>query len=171
MIDELYKDAKEAIDKLDKPEDISLKLSMQQFLSKALLLSVASHFEMRLKKIVIDFANEKSHGSPSINSLISKKAVERQFHTWFDWKTSSVTPFFSLFGAEFREVMREKILTSEELKDSISSFMETCGERNNIIHQDFISYEFKKTLDEVYKSYQNSMLFLETLKAELKNIK
>lgn len=78
------------------------------------------------------------------------------------------TNFLGLFGSEFKQMMGERIRASEELKNSIRAFLEVGNERNKLVHQDFASFSLEKTLDEIYALYRQSLLFVESLSAHLR---
>lgn len=76
---------------------------------KALLLAAASHFEKRLTETVEDFAKEVTTDDHPIVSLVKAKAIERQYHGWFDWNKGNANKFFSLFGTGFKQYAQDQV--------------------------------------------------------------
>jgi hypothetical protein len=100
-------------------------------------------------------------------SIIKQKAISRQYHTNFDWDKSNANKFFTLFGTEFKAKMNNQIKENAELDKSIKAFLEIGNERNKMVHQNFAEITIEKTAEEIYKLYQTSLLFVETMKSEL----
>ena len=90
IIDSLYKDTSQLLAVL--AHDLSLQSFANCNLRKVLLLSTASFFEVRICKAVEHFAEVHSNGHPGIQSLIQRKAINRQYHTYFDWKEKKAQP-------------------------------------------------------------------------------
>lgn len=61
-----------------------------------------------------------------------------------------------------------KVKDSDELKLSISAFMEIGRERNKLVHQDYATFALEKTLDEVHGLYRNALLFVDSFPAFLR---
>ena len=93
------------IDYLETNKEISLKIVADDNLKKVLLLSAASYFEDEIKDIILSFVEKNSNDNSMIKSFVKNKAVERQYHTYFDWGTGNANRFFSLFGEEFNPTL------------------------------------------------------------------
>ena len=128
---------------------------------KALLLAAASHFEGRLTEAVKDFAREVTTADHPLVSLIETKAVERQYHTWFDWDARNANRFFSLFGNAFREHAGEAVDRDEISNESIRAFLEIGRERNRLVHEDFAGYSVNNTSAEIYELYRSATAFVD----------
>jgi len=167
-VDRLYREASELLKDLEKGEKTSLYVSAADNLRKSLLLAAASYFEIRTCSIVIDFIRERAKGSILVEQFVRNKAVSRQFHTWFKWDDNNANHFYGLFGKSFRDAMDQRLKKSEELRDSVRSFLEIGSERNRLIHTDYATYPLEKTMEEIYKSYQSALPFLEILPIALR---
>lgn len=128
---------------------------------KALLLAAASHFENRLTDTVKDFAKEATTDDHPIVSLIEAKAIERQYHTWFDWDKGNANRFFRLFGNGFKQYAQDQVNQEDELRDSIRAFLEIGDRRNKLVHGDFADFRMNKTSKEIYELYQSATRFVE----------
>ena len=141
---------------------ISLKVDFDALFSKGLLIAAASYFEECIQRDIKTLAAEFSTSSLLVG-LIQSKAVERQYHTYFDWNKVNANSFFGLFGSAFSEFMKEEVRQSTELNDAIRAFLDLGRERNKLVHANFADVALQKTPKEVYASYQMGMKFIETL--------
>jgi hypothetical protein len=155
-VDRLYNEAISIIDKLD---EVSLQISASDQFRKSLLLAAASYFESHLSNEILKYVSDCSGQSATVHSFVRTKAVERQYHTWFDWQRSNANQFFGLFGDEFKSFMKKAIDDSQDLKESMSAFMEIGRERNKLVHQDYATFQMEKTLEEVYALYKRAEIF------------
>lgn len=128
---------------------------------KALLLAAASHFESRLKRAVKDFAMEAMGSDHPLVSVIENKAIERQYHTWFDWERKNANRFFGMFGPRFKDHAGSLVKENDGLREAIVAFMEIGGDRNRLVHQDFADFQMNKTSSEVYDLYKSATVFVD----------
>ena len=141
---------------------ISLKIDFDALFSKGLLIAAASYFEECIQRDIKTLAAEFSMSSLLVG-LIQSKAVERQYHTYFEWNSVNANRFFSLFGSAFSEFMREEVKQNAELNEAIRAFLDLGRERNKLVHANFADIALQKTAEDVYASYQMGMKFIETL--------
>ena len=52
---------------------------------------------------------------------------------------------------------------------AIAAFLEVGRERNKLVHQDYASFPFEKTLDEIYDLYRRALGFVENLHNTLRD--
>lgn len=97
LIDTLFKEQKELVGFLQGQGQVSFSQSVEAFLSKTLLLSIASYFESRITNTITDYAARVSNADEALTSLVRIKAIERQYFTYFQWREGnrSVMPFFA----------------------------------------------------------------------------
>lgn len=169
-VDRLYEESVSVVRALSAAEP-SLAISASDTFRKTLVLASASYFEHRVSACVADFVHERASGSTLVVSFVKNKAINRQYHTWFSWSDSNANNFFALFGVEFRQMMQERVKSSDELRAAITSFLEIGNERNKLVHQDFASFPFEKTLEETYGSYKKALPFVDSLSAHLRECK
>jgi hypothetical protein len=168
-VDGLYRDTKAVVEYLGSQGELSFSTATSASLRKVLLLSAASYFEQRLQQIIIDFAGERTSSDSALLSLIQKKAIARQYHTYFDWDSNNANSFFSLFGSEFREHMMQHVTADTSLGIAIRSFLELGRLRNALVHLDFAVYNLDHTFDEIYALYQQADVFVECLPQRLRD--
>lgn len=133
-----------------------------------MLLSAASFFEKEISDTLVKFASSHTGDNELIISIIKQKAISRQYHTYFDWDSGkNANKFFSLFGNRFKESMVDKVRADERLDSAIKSFLEIGQERNKMVHQNFAEVVIDKTAEEIFKLYESSLYFIETVKREL----
>lgn len=144
-------------------DDISLSSTLQALHAKTLLLSVASYFETKLTTVVRDFCKGRFAYLSIVPNIIEMKAINRQYHTWFDWKSPSAGPFFAMFGKQFVSHMKELIRADEALEQQISAFLRIGADRNLLVHNDYAAYYLESTADEIYSRYQIANGFVQRL--------
>ncbi len=168
IIDQQYINGNSLVDYLKSQQQLSYYTEAENNFRKNILLSAASYFENEITETVIEFAKVHSDNDDLIISIIKQKAVSRQYHTYFQWDGSkNANSFFSLFGDEFKNKMSKKVKDEPKLEESIKAFYQIGQERNKMVHQNFAEIVIDKTAEEIYKLYQSSLLFLETIKKEL----
>ena len=159
-VDRLYGEFSALLAVLDKRGDLSLRNAAEETFQKTLILASASYLERCLTKSVEEFVARVTAEDHVVRWFVQKKAIDRQYHTWFDWKTRNANQFFNLFGGPFSEHARALVREDEELSTSIAAFMEIGRERNRLVHQDFASLGLEKTSTEVYDLYGAAAQFV-----------
>lgn len=176
IINSLYRETDDIISQLNETGEISLSSDAKRQFTKIFVLSAASYFEDRIQKMLISFAAKHSNNNKYLISFLKKKAINLQYHTYFDWgkKNDPENPgknanaFFSLFGPEFKESISRAISKEEDIQYSIKCFIEIGHIRNILVHSNFASYNsLSKTLDEFYKLYEEAEKFVDYLEAIL----
>lgn len=151
---------------LVKQGEISQSIQVNEHYRKILLLSCASYYERQITQIIKDFIVLKTEDDRII-SFVNNKAINRQYHTYFQWEqTNNINHFLGLFGTEFKKVISEEIKSSDELSKQISSFLEIGAERNKMIHQNFLEYQLEKTFDEIVILHNDALEFINYIKSK-----
>jgi hypothetical protein len=160
-IDRIYQELGVAIEALRKSGEVSAQVVVEDHARKALLLSVASHFEHKLT------GHLKQLSSMSKNTFLTefviRKAITRQYHTLFKWDCKNANSFFALFGADFKQRMETKVKANTDLDNSIRAFLELGSLRNQLVHNDYATFSLEKTSDEIYLLYQTALYFIDSL--------
>ena len=149
--------------KVDK-KGLALLSVVDENFPKTLLLAVASHFEDRMRTAVEEFAKDVTNNDYRLVSLINRKVIERQYHTWFNWKVKTAkgaNSFFGMFGDLFKKHAEKTVKENDRLDDAICAFLEIGNARNELIHEDFAEFPFNKTSADVYKLYERASFFVE----------
>ncbi|WP_414565474.1 MULTISPECIES: HEPN domain-containing protein [unclassified Anabaena] len=169
IVDKIYQDNQEILDFLDKSKEISLKARLDIIFKKTLLLSAASYFEEKICNMLQEFVKRTTQNDKYIVSLVKKKAIERQYHTYFQWNGNNANQFFSLFGEEFKIKLQGQIDDNDALKTSVKAFLELGETRNKLVHLNFANYPLEKTAEEIYQMYQKSLVFIDFLDNQFSN--
>lgn len=164
-IDRIYKELGVAINALQASGEISAQVVIEDHARKALLLSVASHFEHRLTGCLKQLCRMAKN--PLLTEFAINKAVSRQYHALFQWKEKNLNSFFGLFGSEFRQRMTASVKTDLKLDQSIKAFLELGNLRNLLVHQDYATFPLEKTSDEIYQLYLDALYFVEAFPERL----
>lgn len=167
IVRQRYKEFKDMIDYLETNKEISLKIVADDNLKKVLLLSAASYFEDEIKDIILSFVEKNSDDNLMIKSFVKNKAVERQYHTYFDWNAKNANKFFSLFGEEFKNRAEGDVKDNSGLKEPILAFLEIGNLRNELVHGNFAVFPIEKTVEEIYYLYILAHKFIDYLSSKL----
>ena len=133
-----------------------------------MLFSCASYYETKIVEIIKAFVTSKSCDS-RISEFVNNKAIQRQYHTYFDWKqTNNINTFLGMFGQDFKEEVLAEIKASENLAEQIKSFMIIGSERNKMAHGNFLEYKLNKTFDEIVELQEKANHFIEYLESKFK---
>jgi hypothetical protein len=168
VVDRLYRDNRDLLDYLQRNEEISYRVEVDSNFRKTLLLSVASYFESIMKDILLDFFKEQTNKSTVVLSFIENKAIERQYHTYFNWEGNNANSFFGLFGEDFRDFMKKEVRTDNQLDESIRAFLKLGNTRNQLVHQNFASFSLENTAEEIYQLYEQAEYFVDVLPKKLR---
>jgi hypothetical protein len=165
-IDRLYQDNDALLGYLEHHGEASLKSVVETLFPKTLLLAAASYFEDQIKQSLKDFFGEQSHDI--VVQFLQNKAIERQYHTYFQWDKNNANNFFGLFGKEFKAFMTAEVNHDQAFKESIPAFLELGRLRNQLVHENFATFPLDKTAQEIYELYQQAALFVETFPHKLR---
>lgn len=160
-IDRIYKELGEAIEALGKSGEVSAQVVVEDHARKALLLSVASHFEHKLTGHLKQLSSMSKN--PLLTEFVIRKAITRQYHTLFNWDGKNANSFFALFGSDFKQRMEVKVKADANLDNSIKAFLELGSLRNQLVHNDYATFSLEKTSDEIYLLYQAALHFVDSL--------
>lgn len=164
VVHKFFRDNQELKAVLEKSNEISLLQTAEDSLRKSLALAAGSYFEFEISELLLQFAASKSNNCLELVGFIKNKALNRQYHSLFNWDARNANTFFGLFGEEFKKLAQEDVKSSQSLNDSIKSFLELGELRNMVAHQNFASFVTDKTSDEIFSSFEIALVFLEYLK-------
>lgn len=160
IIDKVFQDYTDVTNYLKNNNQISLLTTAEDTFRKALLLSSASYFETILQEMISKLAMDKSDSNAMIIAIIKQKALSRQYHTWFDWKTPSAGTFFAMLGEDYKSTITAELKSDAEFKECLNSFLEIGATRNLLVHENFAQFPLQKTMEELYSLYQIAMGFI-----------
>ena len=160
-VDTLYREFKDLVEMLDASGQTSARSFVDGNFRKVLLLSAASYFEREMTESLREFTRDVVGDGHVLMAVVAGRVIERQYHTWFDWKASNANQFLKMFGAAFAERTRNDIRADESLSAAVRGFLEIGRERNRVVHQDFVTFRMEKTSDEIYDTYIRARQFVE----------
>lgn len=169
IIDKLYADHKAVLEFLEKHNEVSLKNIADDRFKKLLLLAAASYFEFLIQDLILQFVSRQTNANTVVISIVKAKAVDRQYHTYFDWSSRNANQFFALFGSEFSEAAKEKVANDSELEESVRAFLEIGKTRNALTHQNIGNYFLDKTAEEIHGLYTKAARFIVFLSSQLQD--
>lgn len=169
IIDRLYEENQILLGYLSKAGEVSLATVVSESFRKALALSAASYFETLIQDGIVSVIEQCSGGADAVLEFVKNKAIERQYHTYFDWDRSNANKFFGLFGSSFKEYMTKKIQASPDLATSIKAFVELGSIRNQLVHGNFAAFALEKTAEEIYELFRSALLFVNGFPQDLRD--
>ncbi len=146
----------------------SLAIGVSAVLTKSLVLAAASEIEVDFQDHLIAYFDEVTSSATPAVEFVTKKAVKRQFHTYFDWEGSSANQFFGLFGTDFKARASAALQADVSLADSMRAFLRLGALRNSVVHQNFGAFSLGETADEVFDLYVRARRFCDGLPALLR---
>ncbi|PZR06011.1 MAG: hypothetical protein DI539_24630 [Flavobacterium psychrophilum] len=161
---------------LDENKQISLSSELSKNFTKVLVLSSASYFEKEIQDMLVDFVSNSSNNNKMLIAFLRKKAINLQYHTYFDWGKkdhpdrpgTNANVFFSLFGEEFKKECEQEILANKDLDKSIKAFLEIGHLRNYLAHSNFAAVTLDtKTAEDIFKLHKSAMGFIIYLSSKL----
>lgn len=165
----LYERQTELKREISKGSDLTLITSIEELNQKTLLLAAASEFEHNLSSAVRRYVNDRCGGNEGLVSILEAKAISRQFHTWFDFKSLSENPFYAMFGKNFSDHMKAIKKAEEPFAESAKSFLEVCHLRNQLVHSNYVTFPLEKTAEEILGSYNSGCKFITRVSEELRH--
>lgn len=166
-VDGMYSDFTEILRYLERSGEITWRSVSDENFKKVLLIAAASHFEQSMISAVVRFAAFSTRNDHPLKWFVERKAVTRQYHTWFNWNARNANQFFGLFGDSFKTHITEKIRSDGDLETAIHAFLEIGNERNRLVHEDFGTYSLEKTFEEIFRLYDKARTFVEWFPNEL----
>lgn len=143
---------------------VSESIEVNNHYRKILLLSCASFYETQITNLIQDFI--KIHSTDNrVFEFLNNKAIQRQYHTYFNWKENNINTFLGLFGVEFKTKISSEIKNSDKLQQYVRSFIAIDNERNKMVHEYFLEYQLDKTFDEIVDLHNNAFKLLEYLRS------
>lgn len=166
VIDKIYNDYSVLLDYLESNKEISLRNDADNNFKKILLLSIASFFEYEINDALVRFIRINSKNN-MIYSFAKMKGIDRQYHSYFDWRDRKANKFYSLFGDEFKKDIEKEIKSNEVLRNSVKDFLEIGFIRNELVHKNFANFPLDKTAKDIYVLYKSAIKFVDYLKKRL----
>jgi len=163
-IKKLKTDHDEIMKYLKNQNQIDFAILVGNSYTKSLLMSVASYFESVITSAIGNYSHIVTKDNDMLVSFIYNKGIERQYHTYFNWKDGkSANNFFGLFGGTAK-AKAEKLIKDKELDDSVKAFLQIGQERNKLVHQNYIEVNLNTTFDELYDRYIVACAFVGFIK-------
>jgi hypothetical protein len=140
----------------------SFQASLERTLPKVLLLAAASEFEAKVCQHIRDYATASATDKKLV-IMIDRWILSRNYFRLFEWDSKNAAPLWGAFGDDFKRHMKTRLKEDEDLKASLSAFLEIGRLRNELVHQDYANYVLLKTSSEIYQMYERATQFVESL--------
>ena len=162
IVDHLYRDFKDIVANLGQAE-VSLQVTAEEAFRKNLLVTAASYFEREIKSHLIREVEKSSSRNEAIVAFVRNRAIERQYHTYFQWDRRNANSFFGLFGERFKSYMSDRVHADHAYEKAVQAFLELGRERDRLVHQDFGTFPLEKTSEEIFGLYKQACPFVNSL--------
>ena len=162
-----YEDSKDLYEYLLEKKEISFASYIDDVYKNVLVLSAASYFESKISELISGYAEKACGTDKRIVHLVKSKAVERQYHTLFDWDSGNTNKFWKFFGEETKNDVRIKIKNDEQLQEAEKSFLELGQQRNLLVHKNFAETDVNTTVEEIYNKYCKACIFISLIETVL----
>lgn len=169
LVQAIYEDNSQLLAYLQENRELSFANSVENILPKVLLLAIASHLEYEVQSLILEYFREVTGNQACAMSFVERKAIARQYHTYFQWESGNANAFFALFGDEFKSIVRELLRSDEELAAAIKDFVPIGALRNQLVHQNYAAFIMENTAEEIMHMYQNALIFVERFSQLLKS--
>jgi len=149
---------------------ISLRLVIDRYFQKILIVAAASYCEDLVKNIILEFASLSSAKNDEIVNLIKNKAIERQYHTLFDWTTNSavgINKFWALFGDNRKKRIAEIVKNDQTLNVKAEAFIQIGQLRNQLVHGNFAAMSIDLTIDEIGSKSELALGYVDFIRVQL----
>ena len=166
-IEAFYSDHEGLAKYLEEKGEASFVNVHQDIFRRSFALAIASAFEREVSELLRQFARVRSNGNAEICALIDKKAINRQYHTLFNWDGNNANSFFAHFGQGFADKAKRRVQTDAELEQAVRAFLALGHARNLLVHNDFVTYSIGQTSGELLELYRQARPFISFLEREL----
>ncbi|MCK2240887.1 MULTISPECIES: HEPN domain-containing protein [unclassified Crossiella] len=171
VIQKVYEEQADLASYLREKNEISFLSALESYFPKVTLLGAASDLEARTVELIVSYFSTCTNSNKLAVNFVKNKAVNRQYHTYFDWdKKLAANKFFSLFGPECKRHVQNRCKSDETLRLSIDSFCEIGALRNQLVHNNYATFSVNLTTEEIFSKYQSALHFLEVFPGILDEI-
>jgi hypothetical protein len=161
LVRAIYDDHSQLLEYLRAKQEPSFANSLENTLPKVLLLASASHLEHEMQGLILDYFRDVTGNREPAVFFVQKKAVLRQYHTYFAWDSGNANAFFALFGDEFKSSMSGLLRTDDKLASAVRDFVTLGSLRNQLVHQNYAAFTMQNTAEEIWVMYENALKFVE----------
>ncbi len=159
-IDELWNDHNDLAGYLQSNNQLGLHSRVHDSFRKTLIIATASYFEVQLTETIVGLYGSADHGAGVLAEFVRRQAIDRRFAQLFQWGGPNANSFYSLFGRDFADHMKQRVRSDQCLDDSVKAFLEIGNLRNQLVHENYADFRLEKTVDEIYELYRTALYFL-----------
>lgn len=129
--------------------------AFENLAAKTLLLAAASFFEKSISQTILGCAKQTGTNEIFANFL-EKQALERRFHSMFQWEAPNINRFLALFGTETKKAMENEIKDNELLSSAMSDFIYINSQRNLLVHNNFGAFSLDTAMDDIWRKFSSA---------------
>lgn len=137
-------------------EDISNLADLDAQFRKLAVLSCASYLENDLMEALKQFFFDVG---PEVGEFVRRGALERKFHTLFNWDKPLPDSFFKSWGTDCERRYRSRLEVDMGCEGIMKSFMVLVAARNLLVHENLAERTSDLTFDEVREHFGRAYRF------------
>jgi hypothetical protein len=169
IIDSLYSDFSSLLTFLGEKGEPSFQSFVDSTFKKTLVVFIGSLFEDKIREILLNMVDDRSANDDLVRNFLRNKAIERQYHSYFNWKDGNAKQFFGLFGEKFKDSAVQDVKNNQKLDEAIRVFLELGNKRNELSHINPENFVTDLTTEEIYQKYKIACNFIGYLELKLHN--
>jgi len=163
LVEVLYKDSIEVVQYLLEQGEISYSNTLGGAVPKIVLLAAASYLEVEVCRHINEFYGEVTGQQNEAVAFVNNKAVSRQYHTFFDWRSGSANSFFRLFGEDALSHFKVRMGSDVDLVVAVKDFCSLGNLRNQLVHGNYAAFALERTAQEIFVLYESTSRFVERI--------
>lgn len=166
-IETFYASHKAVVDFLISNEQPSFASDTNNNFRRSLVLAIASSFEREITGIIAEIPRVHANANPIVAGLVEQKVIPRQYHTYFDWDKKNANKFFAMFGTEYAELAKSRVVADGHLDQAVKDFLALGDTRNRLVHLDYVNFDIEKSPDDIIAMYRSARKFIGFLQETL----
>jgi len=161
-VNKIAYDFEDSLQYLNSSLKITEKNNLEILKVKVSILTLGTYIENRTYDLIVQILNRSK--DDILSEFLINQALNRKFHTMFDFKSLNIKKFLKLFGQPFSDYICSMISDDEEFSRSIECFMLISSKRNILAHDNFYISSIDFTFDEIInKAKYINIFFLKFL--------
>lgn len=154
-VERVYSELASVKDSISKNGSASDLVAFESIAAKSFILAAASYFEKAVCDLLVKHAENMSK-STTLVSFLDKQALNRKYHTLFNWEAANINKFLRLFGNDFFEFMGPK-LAEDKIRTAAKEFLFLGQTRNELVHNNFSEYSLQITTEDIKGKFDTAL--------------
>ena len=135
--------------------DPMILVDTRSVFAKTMILAAGNWLERRTLHVLVDFANSVA-SQPTLAYFVKTRALDRKFHTLFDWESGKVNSFLGKFDTGFKEKVLQAVQENNDVLLASHDFVNLVAQRNVLAHSSRLADEAQFTAADVRTKFYNA---------------